>query len=650
MSKIGVYICKCSGNISDSLKFEELKKAAEEMEDVVVVREHELYCGQEGQDVITKDVAEGIVDRVVTVACSPKMHDKTFIGASKRGGLNPYLLHMVNIREQCIWMTPDKDRATEKVIRMMKGGIKRAKYLEALEQKEIEINTDVMVIGGGIAGVEAALELANAGRKVYLVEKEAAFGGYIVKLEHTYPSGECAPCILAPRMKELVENENITLLPLTQVKKVTGFGGNFLVEVEEKASFVKAESCIGCMMCIEECPVEGKNAFNGNMNNRKAIDFLVPGTVPKAPYINREMCKRFKGEECTICKDSCDFEAIDYGQEDKIKEIKVGSVIIAIGGRIYEAGKVFPELMKGENNIFTGLDMERFVSTTGPSKGKILLKNGEAPKSVAILHCVGSRNERHLPYCSGICCKYALKHSEGIKEQLPECQVTHIYNDLCLEGKEWQEAVKHLKKEGVKFLRWELGENSIAELNKNGEKIAVSGKNLKGEKESIEVEMVLLAVGLGPNPDLSALAEEFSLSEKEGYIVVRHEKIGGVGTTAEGVYLAGTANGAKDITQSVIEAKAACGEILSTYIPGQKLKLEPAVAESDPDLCGGCKICIKLCPYKAPSFDEEKEVVVVSDVLCKGCGTCVAACPTGAMKAKNYTSKQITSEIEGVLQ
>jgi heterodisulfide reductase subunit A2 len=418
MAKVGVYICKCGGTIADATQFDEIVKAAEALPDVVV-RINDLYCGADGQDVITKDIKDGVIDRFVTIACSPKMHSQTFGKVCQTGGLNPYMVQMVNIREQGIWMTPDKSQATEKIIRMMKAGIARVRFQEPLEQKEIEINPDVMVVGGGIAGVEAALSLAKSGRKVYLVEKQAGFGGIIPKLEHTYPSNECAPCILAPRTKELMDCESIVSLNASVVKNVIGFGGNFTITLEQRPTFVIPKNCISCMACIEDCPATAPNPFNGNMNNRKAMDFFFPGCVPKAPSVEWDMCVRSKGESCTKCKDACSFDAVDLEQKPQDIEVKVGTVILAAGAEVYDPRKVYPGLMDGKTEVYSGMDFERLCSTTGPTQGKILKRNGEKPKSVAIIHCVGSRIEKHLPYCSGVCCKYALKQSHSIKSTIP---------------------------------------------------------------------------------------------------------------------------------------------------------------------------------------------------------------------------------------
>jgi heterodisulfide reductase subunit A len=646
--KIGVYICKCGGMISDATDFDKIVKAAEAIPGAVV-KTNDLFCGGDGQDMIANDIKSGEIDRFVTIACSPKLHSQTFGKVCQQTGLNPYMLHMVNIREQGIWMTPDKGQATEKVIRMMRAGVARVRHQEALEQKEIEINPDVMVVGGGMAGVEAALALTKAGRKVYLVEKQAGFGGIIPKLEHTYPSNECAPCILAPRSKELNDSETIVALSSTTVKNVIGFGGNFTVTLEKKPTGVIPKNCISCMMCIEDCPASAPNPYNGNMNNRKAMDFYFPGCVPKAPSIDYSICVRSKGETCTKCKDACSFDAVDLEQKTELIDVKVGTVILAIGADVYDPRKVYPGLMDDKTDVYSGMDFERISSTTGPTQGKILKKNGQPPKSVAILHCVGSRTEKHLPYCSGVCCKYALKHSHSIKHAVPDCEVTHVFYDLCLEGEKFQKQVNDLKHEGVRFWNWHMGENGIADLKKNGDKITVSGKGMDGHASSFDADMVVLATGFKASDDAHELVKRFSLTERDGFITVEHEKIRAVSSTAEGVYLAGTLNGPKDITASVVEAKAAVGEILCTYVAGRKLKLEPMVAESDPALCGGCKVCVPLCPYNAPNYNAEKNVVEVSDVLCKGCGTCVAACPTGAMRAKHFTTQQIISEIKGVL-
>lgn len=648
MAKIGVYICKCGGMISDATKFDEIVKAAQAIPDTVV-QVNDLFCGSDGQDMIAKDIHDGTIDRFVTIACSPKLHSQTFGKVCQRENLNPYMLHMVNIREQGIWMTPDKDQATDKIIRMMKAGIARAKFLKPLEQKEIEINPDVMVVGGGMAGVEASLALAKAGRKVYLVEKQAGYGGIIPKLEHTYPSNECAPCILAPRAKEFMDCESIVPLNASTVKSVIGFGGNFTITVAQRPTFVIPKNCISCMMCIEDCPASAPNPYNGNMSTRKAMDFYFPGCVPKAPSIEWDMCVRSKGADCTKCKDACGFDAVDLEQKPKDIEVKVGTVILAIGADVYDPRKVYPEIMDGNSDVYSGMDFERICSTTGPTQGKIVKRNGQQPKSVAIIHCVGSRTEKHLPYCSGVCCKVALKQAHSIKHAIPDCEVTHVFYDLCLEGTKFQEQVNELKHEGVRFWNWHMDENGIAALKKNGEKVTVSGRGMDGLASSLDVDMVVLETGFAPNSDTDELVKKFSLTEHNGFITVEHEKIRGVSSTCEGVYLAGTLNGPKDITASVIEAKAAVGEILSTYVAGRKLKLEPMVAESNPDICCGCKTCVTMCPYNAPIYDEKNNVVNVSDVLCKGCGTCVAACPAGAMTSKNFTSEQITSEIKGVL-
>gem|GEM_PF-29635 len=650
--KVGVYLCSCGGSIAETVSFEQVRKAVEGLKDVAVVRTHELMCGKEGLELIAQDIASGKVNRVVTVACSPKMHEKTFVTVCERSGLNPYLLTMANIREQCVWMCADKEQATQKTINMARAAVARARYLKSLDQKEIEINPDTLIIGGGIAGVEAALELTKAGRKVYLVEKESAFGGVLPKLEHTYPSGECAPCILAPRMKELVENESIRMFSNAKVQSAVGFGGNFTVTIEEKPRHVLADKCINCMACIDDCPVSFKNPFNSQRDTRKAIDFLFPGGVPKAPALDPQHCLRFKGEQseqCTKCKDACAFEAIDYGQKAQTHQIKVGSIIVAIGAALYDVKKVYPQLSFEETDVLTGMDFERLLSTTGPTKGKILLKNGQTPKSVAVVHCVGSRSKKHLPYCSGICCKYAVKHSHSIKQQLPQCEVVHLYSDLCLEGRKMQQFTDEIAGHGVKFVRCQMPENGIAQIKKEGPSFIVTAQNVNGKTENLTVDMVLLAVGLEANPDLKAFIEYLFLNEKDGFVEVQHEKISAVATTAEGVYCIGTSNGPKDITQSVVEAKAAAGEILSTYVPGRKLKLEPMIAESEQDKCGGCKICMSLCPYHAISYDEEKKIVVVSEILCKGCGTCVAACPSGAMQSRNFNYEQLLNEIKGAL-
>jgi heterodisulfide reductase subunit A2 len=331
MKNIGLYICKCGGTISDRINVDKVTEEAKKIEGISSVQVQDFYCTEEGKNFILKDIKKSGVDTVVMVACSPKLHSKTFTDVLLAASLNPYLLQMVNIREQCIWMTKDNGDATEKVIRMMKAGVEKARYLEALEQKEIDVNTDVLVIGGGISGIEASLLFAKQGRTVYLVEKEPGFGGVLPKLEHVYPTMECAPCFLAPRIKEVADNDSIKLFYNSTVEKVTGFGGNFTVTIKKSPTYVKPEACISCMACIAECPVSAPNAFNSGMNKKKAIDFYFPGSVPKAPYIDPKYCLRFNGQTCSKCKEQCSFDAIDYDAKDELVEINVGGVVIATG-------------------------------------------------------------------------------------------------------------------------------------------------------------------------------------------------------------------------------------------------------------------------------------------------------------------------------
>jgi heterodisulfide reductase subunit A len=648
--RIGVYICSCGTNISDNLDIDELVNFSSALDNVEYVKVHKLLCSEEGKDFLADDIIKEKPDRVVMAACTPKEHEKTFRNILQKVGFNPYLFQMVNIREQVAWVTSDKSDATEKANAYIRAAVKRVALHEPLEKKEIDCNTDVLVIGAGPAGMEAALLLAKADRKVYLVERNSFIGGRVARYEDVFPKMECASCMLEPNMDEVLHNENIELLNYSGIQEVLGFLGNFVVKISKKARFVDKDKCIGCGACYGPCPVKVKNEFDYNLSDRKAIYIPYEGALPNVPVIDKTSCLRFSGQDCNICKEACLFDAINYDDKDETLEKNVGGIIVATGFELFDPS-VLPKFGYGKiPEVYTSLEFERILSQTGPTGGKLLMKNSKEPESIAIIHCVGSRDENYKEYCSSVCCLYALKFTHMIKKHLPTAKVYEIYADWCLPGKDSQAFLDSLKNWGnIQFIRTSLPMN--IESKQSVDRIDLSCADVSGKKREISADMVILCPAMIPAKDTSKLAEIFSITlSKDGFFAEGHTKLAPVSTNIEGIFIAGCSQGPKDIQNSVAQGAAAAGQFLSSLMPGRKLELEVITAEIDENACSECMICVGLCPYKAITIDKEKKVAVVNALLCKGCGTCVAACPSGASQGKHFTTKQIYTEIEEVLK
>lgn len=673
--RIGVYICSCGTNISDNLDIEYLTEFSAGLKDVSYVKTHKLLCSEEGKNFLSNDVIEEKPDRIVIAACSPKEHEKTFRNVFQKIGFNPYLFQMVNIREQVAWSTYEKIEATEKAKAYLRAAIKRVSLQEPLEKKEIECNTDVLVIGAGPAGMKAALLLANAGRKVYLIEKNSFIGGKVARYEEVFPKMECASCMLEPMMDEVLHHENIELFLCSEVHEALGFLGNFVIKIKKKAMYVDKDKCLGCGACYEHCPVTVRNEFDYNLSNRKAIYIPYTGALPNVPVIDESHCLRFKGkdidvckeafdlglitkeeyemfrtQDCSACKEACPFEAINFDSKEEVIERHVGGIIIATGFELFDPSSI-PELGYGKiPEVYTSLEFERLLSQTGPTGGNLLMKNSKEPESIAILHCIGSRNKKFKDYCSGICCLYALKFAHVIEKKLPSARIYDIYTDWCVPGKENQaflDSIKHGK--NIHFIRTPLPVD--VELKQNAERIEVSCIDVATGKREFAVDMVILCPAMIAPKDNRFLSNILSISiDKEGFFIEGHSKLEPVSTNINGIYIAGCAQGPKDIQSTIAQGAAAAGQILSVLVTGRKLELEATTAEIDKEACSGCLICTGLCPYKAIFFDRANKVAVINEVLCKGCGTCAAACPSGAINSKHFTTEQIFAEIEEVLK
>jgi heterodisulfide reductase subunit A len=646
--RIGIYVCECGPNIKDAMDIDEVVKFAQGLENVVLAKPFGLLCSEEGKAVISSEIKKQNLTRVVFAACSPKEHEITFKGILRNAGLNPFLLQIANIREHCAWVIKDKPLATDKAKAMIKAAVLRVVHHEPLETKEIECQSDVLVVGAGMAGISAALTLAQRNREVYLVEKLPCIGGKVALYEDVFPTLECASCVLDPVADEILHHEQIKILTYSEVEEVLGYYGNFVVKVNKRARFVDAATCIGCEACFDVCPVKVRNEYNEGLDERRAIYIPYAGALPNVAVIDKEHCLRWQGEACTACQEACAFGCINYEETDQVEELKVGAIVLATGFDIFDPRHA-PQYGYGKiENVYTSLEFERLVNPTGPTEGKIELKNGQTPEKIALVHCVGSRTSNFNEHCSGVCCMYLLKFAHQAARKLPGVSITQLYSDFCLPGKESQSFFGRVSGEnGPEFLH--MKEPDSIEIAEEDGKILIEYVDVHGRSDTVTSDMVVLAPAIEGARDARGLAHVFDISQGEGgFFVEENPSIAPVSTVRDGVFIAGCAQGPKDIQSSVADGQAAAGRILSRLIPGEKLVLEAITAEVDTSLCSGCKICIALCPYKAITYDETGKHVAINEIICRGCGVCPAGCPSGAIKANHFTDAQISAEIRAL--
>jgi heterodisulfide reductase subunit A len=652
--RIGFYICHCGTNIAGMVDVRAVAKYVATLPNVVVARDYKYMCSDPGQEMIVQDIIENRLNRIVVAACSPLLHEHTFREATRRGGLNPFFFQMVNIREHDAWVHTDRQLATRKAMALARAAIQRVPLHKPLEIKKVAINPNVLVVGGGIAGIHAALVLANAGKQVYLVERDPTIGGHMAKFDKTFPTLDCAMCVLSPKMAAVGSHPNITLWSYSEVSKVDGFVGNYKVTVRRKPRYVLEDLCTGCQECVEACIYKEpkfRDEFNLGLGKRKPVFLPFPQAIPPIALIDPDTCIELKTGKCKkTCVEACgDRKAIDFKQKEELREITVGTIIVATGFQIFDAKRtpyygygVYP-------NVYNALEVERLINASGPTGGEIILRNGQVPKKVAIIHCVGSRDENTNRWCSRVCCLYSLKLAHLIQEHT-QAEIFNFYIDIRTPGKSMEEFYCRIAEEGVNLIR-----GRVADVYPDPSDGATGRLIVQAEDTMLDcimkvpVDMVVLSVGLEPHPDSEKVRRLFNMScSSEGWFLERHPKLAPVSTFTDGIFLAGCCQGPKDIPDSVAQAGAAAAEAFSLIDKGH-IEQEPNTAYVVEAECSGCKSCIPLCPYTAISLLPDKKKAYINEALCKGCGTCVAACPSGSIVQNLFEDAEIFNEIDGLL-
>ena len=661
MSRIGVFVCHCGENISSTVDCGKVAEMSSDINGVVYSADYKYMCSDPGQTIIRQAIQEHKLDGVVVAACSPRMHEPTFRKVCSESGLNPYLCEMANLREHCSWVHKKEESTTQKAAELVKMLVEKVKRNKPLEPIKVPITATALVLGGGIAGIQAALDIANAGQKVVLVEKSPSIGGHMAQLSETFPTLDCSQCILTPRMVEVAQHPNITLFTYSELESLDGFIGNFTAKIRKKAKSVNEKLCTGCGICIEKCPIKKiPDEFNAGLGNRPAIYVPFPQAVPNKPVIDRDRCTYFKSKgKCGFCQKNCPADAIDYTQQDEIISIEVGAIVAATGFDL-KGTDFFPEYGYGRyKDVITGLQFERLASASGPTLGAIKRpSDGKEPQNIVFIACAGSRdNSKGIDYCSKICCMYTAKHAMLYKHKVHHGNAYIFYMDIRSGGKNYDEFVRRaIEEDDVNYIRGRVSKI----FEKNG-KLYVKGVDtlLNSEPIEIEADMVVLATAMVANQESENLAQKLHISyDRYKFFAEAHPKLRPVETNTAGIFLAGACQSPRDIPETVSQASAAAAKVIGLFSQ-KELHREPLVATvnriAPPDFttCVGCFLCESVCPYLAIEKEEIKArdgsviktVARINPGLCQGCGTCVALCRSKSIDLHGYTNQQIYSEV-----
>ncbi len=643
--RIGVYVCHCGVNIAGSVDVKAVKDYAAKLPNVVISKDDVHVCAEPGQRSIKEDVQRESLNRVVIAACSPRMHEPTFQRTLKEADLNPYLLEVANIREQCSWPhSREPEEATEKAKGLVRMAVARAANLQPLEEGSVKVERSAVVIGGGISGIQAALKLADAGFKVYLVEKEPSIGGHMAQLDKSFPTLDCAACILTPLMVSASHHPNINLLTHTEVTDVSGFVGDFKVKAVMRPRYINEAKCTGCGTCASKCPVRVPNEFEVGMGMRKAVFVPFAQSVPLIYTIDRDHCLFFQKGVCRICERFCPAGAVDYNQKPQELELSVGTIIVATGFDEYEASQM-PELGFGRyKDVITGLQFERLSNAGGPTGGRILRPSDQKPpKSASIFLCVGSRseNENDNSYCSRYCCMAGLKHAYILKSLGMEVSI--LYMDLRAFGKGYEDFYRKVRDMGVNFIR---GKPSDVRQLLDGSLSYVAYDTIANQMLKMRSDLIVLEAAMEPKRRASDLARILKIPVgSDGFFSEAHVKLRPAETVTEGIFIAGTCHGPKDIVDTTAYATGA-GLAAASLMSKGTIEVPPIVVEVDELYCSGCRVCESLCEYGAIEVSPTENVAKVTPAKCKGCGVCTSACPSKAIKLNHFTDQQILAMVQ----
>lgn len=662
MQRIGVFVCHCGTNIAGTVDVKAVAAALSHEPGVVFSTDYQYMCSQAGQNMIKDAIAEHKLSGIVVCSCSPRMHEATFRKTAAGAGLNPYMVEIANIREQCSWVHKDMPTGTEKAIILGKAAVAKVNLNAPLTPGESSVTKRALVIGGGIAGIQTALDIADAGFPVDIVEAKPTIGGKMAQLDKTFPTLDCAACILTPKMVDVAQNEKIRIFSYSEVTAVKGFVGNFDVTIKRKARYVKEEICTGCGLCTEKCPQKKvPNEFNLGMNNRSAIYIPFAQAVPKVATIDPNYCMMLKNGKCGVCSKVCGAGAIDYKAKDEFVEEKYGAIVVATGFNPISMEKFDEFAYSQSKDVITSLELERLMNAAGPTGGTLLRpSDGKHPHTIVFVQCVGSRcaacADKGKEYCSKICCMCTAKHAMLIRDKYPDTEVYVFYIDVRTPGKNFDEFYRRAVEEyGVHYIKGMVGK-----VSPEGDKLKVQGSDLiYGNQLHIDADLVVLAAAIEPDKSARRLATMLTASmDTNDFFTEAHPKLRPVESPTAGVFLSGTCQGPKDIPETVSQAGAAASKVIGLLCK-DKLTGNPCVAHSDEMMCNGCSTCEKVCPYGAITYIEKefrmpdrttkiRRVASVNEAVCQGCGACTVACMSGAMDLRGFTSRQIMAEVDAI--
>ncbi len=641
-ARIGVYICHCGGNISDTVDVEKVKEAASKLKGVNVAETYEYVCSDPGQEMITKGVREHGLNRIVVASCSPRMHLETFRQTARSAGLNPYFLDMANIREQCSWVHDEKEAATAKAIDLVRGAVERARYLQPLEAKSMPVKQVVLVIGGGVAGIITSIELADKGYEVYLVERSPSIGGHMAQLSKTFPTLDCSQCILTPKMVYAGQHPNIKIISMAESIAVEGNPGNYRALIKMQPRFVDATKCTACGECTKKCPVKVPSEFEAELTERKAIYTPFRQAVPRAYAIDTEHCLYFTKGVCKICEKFCPAHAVDFNQKEETLELDVGAIVACTGFEQLDP-KRLEEFSYGLHpDIVTNLQFERLML-----QGVHKPSNGKMPKKVAYILCVGSRmmnTDKGVAHCCKIGCMAAIKQAILLQKAVPDAEPWIFYTDIRADGKGYEEFYATAQEHGVQFVR-----GRMAEVVPNGEKLLVKAEDtLLGRDFEGNFDLVVLSTAIIPHPTSYELARKLGIQTgSDGFLLERHYKLRPVDSQREGIFISGCAVSPKDVRETTLEAMATASRV-ATFVGKGEISLSPEVAYVIQDRCDSCGECVKVCPVAA--IEISPTGALISPVSCIGCGICVPKCPRQAIDLNHCTEAQLIAQIIGVCE